>query len=288
MLSRNSHCLSQSRPRDRAIIMHIAVLLSGQRRTFDAVRNSWEANLVCPLTRKDFTVVTFACWDDRAWRWPTSRTFDVLIQFERNHACWERAKTFESQHSVRFNVVIKARPDVRFNVPMADVLNAASAASIKRSLLSKARCWMPGEKLPKQSWTWGHMRCGSQPLGDDALFIVPSHELADDVFAPFDDDLMAVRNASAFPRCDTSFKASVIPECLFATHLKRRGIGFTPTPLDVTLDASRLRAQIGGDASLAKWRMTSSAQPSGGLSAPPPFKCIGMGSPSWISISIVQ
>ena len=122
--------------------MHIAVLLSGQRRTFDAVRNSWEANLVCPLTRKDFTVVTFACWDDRAWRWPTSRTFDVLIQFERNHACWERAKTFESQHSVRFNVVIKAARRT-FNVPMADVLNAASAASIKRSLLSKARCWMP-------------------------------------------------------------------------------------------------------------------------------------------------
>ena len=222
----------------------VAILLSGERRTWPSVRQSLLTHLLPNIPNS----AIFDCADaplslpysfaDRlaaaSWRWPSSSHAAVLIQFERNHRCWELARSFESRHRIRFDAVLKIRPDlfIHHKIDVLALLRQWPHDDARSSniLLSRARCWPEGT-LPRQSWTWGHTRCGSEALADDALLLVPTRAAADAIFGTFDSDLLA----PPFPRCNVSFKAAVVAECVLTTHLRRRRIEFVPTSFDVAI-----------------------------------------------------
>ena len=234
-------------PTSMAARRGVAVLLSGERRTFDEqARPSIVRHLLCSLASHGYAVHAFDCADGEplggldgcatvvvmrsrgGWQWPTSAGSDRLIQFERNHRCFARVEELEIERNVRFDAVIKSRPDVRINRPLD--WGALLGAQASRVVLAKARCW-PAGHLPRLSWTYGHTRCGDVPLSDDAFLVIPRRSDASLVFSTFDDELMR----TPYPRCNVSFKATVAAECVFTTHLRRRGITFAPTPIDVSI-----------------------------------------------------
>ena len=138
-------------------------------------------------------------------------------------------KNFERLHGTRFDWVIKSRPDVAINRPVdwSSLLRSSSATA--HAILARARCW-PHGRLPRHSWTYGHTRCGDQALSDDAFFLARRVD-ADAVFSRFDEALMK----PPYPRCNVSFKALVAAECVFTTHLRQRGIAFSPTSFDISI-----------------------------------------------------
>lgn len=237
--------------------LRVAVLLSGERRTFDEIRSGLESNLLRHLGN---ATTVFDCSDawtkplslpgrevvdmrgrSSAWSWPSSAV-EVLIQFERNHLCWARIRTLY-ERGFRFDAVVRTRPDMALLQPLriAELLTQLQMRSASRRpgiLLSRARCW-PDGKLPRHAWTFGHTRCGGEALSDDAFFVVAGHEDADDTFSRPDSDLLdhvaRPEDPSSYPRCNTSFKASIVAECIFTRHLLRRGIRFLPTSFAVGL-----------------------------------------------------
>ena len=288
-----------SASRGSATFSRVAILISGERRTFDQVRESLRQNFLRALAAQAFlfdcsegspplsfpgSLVTGRLSENhtRDWHWSSSLQSQVLIQFERNHRCWQRAAAFEASQPAPFSAVVKMRPDLFIKQPIdllallsahrrqrlaasaAPAASAGGAASSRRVLgvlLARARCW-PAGRLPRSSWTYGHTRCGDQPLADDAFFVVPWRESAEAVFSRFDDNLMN----PPFPRCNTSFKAAVVAECVFSLHLRRHGVEFVPTSFDIAIaradDTSSTGIRIEG--------MSSGAQPGRALRHSPP------------------
>ena len=226
-----------------------AILLSGERRTFDRVRQLIEDGLLRELDN----VTVFDCSDvaqpplaisgrsivdvridPLSFTWPSSAAQPVLTQLERNHICWESVKRHQGNRP--FDVIVRTRPDMAVVRPLRlGSLVRLHAANMSRILLARARCW-PDGKLPRAAWTYGHTRCGGESLADDAFFVVGGGAAADAVFSRPDEDLLGGhlgRDPRHFPRCNASFKAAVIVECVFSRHLHRRGMTFVPTSLHV-------------------------------------------------------
>lgn len=148
---------------------HIAVLFSGQQRTFVDVRASIAEHFVCVLAAQS-TVHLFDCSDkgglslpaftfERApptanWTWRSS-AIESLRQFERASACWEHAKLLEARKRIRLSWIVKTRPDLAVGSPLGMDIAAWGARFARRNehraLLSRARCW-PGRQLPRYSY----------------------------------------------------------------------------------------------------------------------------------------
>ena len=279
----------------------VAFLFSGQRRTFAAVEASLVTNL--QLSTTGSSAVFFDCSEggsalshDSAgasvrsappwsinfiternfhpcrhvadpWKWPSSST-EVLVQFERNHRCYMCARSFERIQGSSFSAMIKVRPDL-FMDSATDLFGSLQRTA-PGSILARARCW-PDGKLPRQSWTYGHTRCGREALPDDAFFVV-RREDADAVFGRWDRDLLGSSpdqaNSIAWPRCDVRFKASIVAECVFKTHLRRRNISFVPTLLPVAI--ARLASDGSGSVHVeGRSGILRSAEPPGASAASP-------------------